>query len=452
MKLPEQLIRPWRQDPLLKTVAKNTGYLFSGTAVSTLLTTGETLLVTLLLGVSEYGVLGMIFSFTSNINRLLSFRMGEMVVKYAGQYLATEQREQSAAVIKIGALAEIGTALLAYLLLYLLAPLAAVNIVGGLQYTVWIRLYGLALLSNMLTETATAVLQIGGHYRSQAGLQMAQSALTFGGVAAAYLLGGDLGWVLMAYLGGKVVYGIGLTAAAVRWLRPMLGAGWAQAPLGLLPGKRELARFALSTNVSATINLLVRDSELLWIGYFLSAQQAGYYKFALTIMSLVLLPINPFIQTTFPEISKAVARLEWSSLRNLLRRTSAIAAAWTIACLGGILLLGSPILNWYKAGEYAPAWPLLIILIAGYGTANVFFWNRPLLLALGLPNVPLRVTAVAGLIKTGLMFVLVRPFGYLMQGLLLAAYFIVSVGAIVWRGVAEVNRRSVQEAAGEVSP
>lgn len=449
MRFPEQLIRPWRQDPLLKTVARNTGYLFSGTVVSTLLASGEVVLATLLLGVAEYGVLGMILSFTSNINRLLSFRMGEMVVKYAGQYLASEQHERSAAVVKIGGLAEMTTTFVAYLLLFALAPWAAENVVGDIQYTFWIRLFGLGLLANLLTETAVAVLQIGGHFRSQAVLQMVQSVVNFAGIGVAFLFKGGLDWVLAAYLAGKIVYGFGLAGAAIYYLRPMLGAGWWRVSLKTLPGKGDLAKFAFSTNVSATINLLVRDSELLWIGYFLSAQQAGYYKFALQMMSLVLLPINPFIQTTFPEISRAVARHEWTSLRNLLRRTSAIAAAWTFACLGGIVVLGAPLLNWYKAGEFYPSWPLLIVLIVGYGTANIFFWNRPLLLALGLPNVPLMATAIAGLTKTALMFVLVRPFGYLMQGALLTAYFLFSVGAIVLRGVREIRHRSLQTAAGE---
>jgi len=38
--------------------------------------------------------------------------------------------------------------------------------------------------------------------------------------------------------------------------------------------------------------------------------------------------------------------------------------------------------------------------LAGYGVANVAFWNRPLLLAFGLPLYPMNVTAVVGVVKT----------------------------------------------------
>jgi hypothetical protein len=41
----------------------------------------------------------------------------------------------------------------------------------------------------------------------------------------------------------------------------------------------------------------------------------------------------------------------------------------------------------YSGGEYLPALPVILVLLAGYGFANVFFWNRPLLLAFGKPTI-----------------------------------------------------------------
>jgi O-antigen/teichoic acid export membrane protein len=376
--------------------------------------------------------------------------MGELVVKYAGQSLAVDRRDEAAAIIKTAGISEALTSIIAYLLLYLLAPLAAVYFAKDASVTPWIRLYGLALLVNLMTETSTAVLQVGNHFRSQAVLQFIQSVITFGGIVLAYFLHGGILAVLLAYLIGKTVYGLGLMAAGLRWMRPTLGAGWARASFHLLPNPRQMAGFAFSTNLSATINLLVRDSEILWIGFLLSPLQAGYYKLALSVMGLMLLPINPLIATTFPEISRAIARHEWLPLRNLLRRTSSIAAAWTFACLAGVLLVGGPFLAWYKGGEYAPALPVILILFAGYGTANILFWNRPLLLALGKPNDPLVITGVSGLLKTLFMLVLVRPFGYLMQAGLLSAYFVASVGLIAWRGIREIQTHGQMPQAEEL--
>ncbi|MDZ4158626.1 MAG: oligosaccharide flippase family protein, partial [Anaerolineaceae bacterium] len=443
--------RVWRQDRLLGAVVRNTSYLFSGSTASMALTMFQGVLAAWLLGPAGYGALGMIVLFTSSINRLFSFRMGELVVTYAGQQLALGHRQQAAAVIKAAGLSEALTSVAAYLILVLLAPLAAVHVLKDELLAPLIVYYGIALLGNLMTETATAVLQVGSHYRSQAALTLAQSVLTASWGGVVFLTGGGVFELLTAYLAGKLLFGLGIMALAFHWLHPVLGAGWWRAPLSLISNRREMLRFAVSTNLSGTINMVIRDSEVLWVGFFLSSLEAGYYKFALAMMNIILMPVAPFITTTFPEISRSVAKKDWKLLRLLLRRTSLVAAVWTAACAVGLLLFGEWILGWFRQGTYLPAYPIILILLIGFGCANILFWNRPLLLAFGRPNFPLKVTALLGAAKTGLMFVLVPVFGYLAQAGLLSGYFVISVLLIVWRGwkcVRQAEADAPQEASG----
>jgi O-antigen/teichoic acid export membrane protein len=439
----------WRRDPLLGKVIRGSSYLFSASTIAMGLTSLQGIVAILVLGPSEYGVLGMVIAFASNVNRLLSFRMGEVVVKHAGQYLAQDQKERAAAVIKAAGLAELLTSLVAYALLVALAPLAAVYIIKSSTATPMIVFYGLALVGNLVYETSTSVLQIGNHYRSQAAINLSQSVLTLSWISAAYLLGGGVQAVLNAYLAGKVFAGLGMAFAALFWLNKMLGPGWWKVSFDLIPNKRNLIRFAISTNLSGTINMLIRDSEVLWVGYFCTSLEAGYYKFALAVMNIVLMPVTALISTTFPEISKSVAVRHWAALRRLLRRTTILSAAYTLAWGAGIALVGPVGLALFKHGEYLPALPAVLILLLGYGMANIFFWNRPLLLAFSKPNYPLVVTAAVGLLKTVLMFILVAPFGYLAQAWLLSAYFVISVGLIVWRGLGQLKQaENLPEAEG----
>ncbi len=446
-----EMWRNWRQDRLIGRVIRNTGYLFSSNTIGMVIGSLSGLLVPLLLSPAEYGTLGMVILFASTVNRLFSFRMGELVVKYAGEFLALGEKGRAAAVIKAAALAETLTSAAAYALLVVTAPLAAQFIIKDPAVTGLIVFYGAALLANFVTETATAALQIGGHFRSLAALNLGQSAATALLIGAAFVTHAGLPFLISAYLAGKLVLGLGTAATAVYHARSLLGPGWLRAPLALIPDRRRLARFAFSTNISGTINMVIRDSEVLWVGYFLSAAQAGYYKFALAIMNLVVMPITPFIATTFPEISKSVARREWRPLSTLLKRTSLLALVYTAAAAGGFALLGRWFFGVYSAGKYLPALPAILVLLLGYGFANVFFWNRPLLLAFGRPNEPLFITAAAGAVKTALMFVLVRPFGYLAQAALLSGYFIISIGAIVLRGL-KVLRRAEQSSPTETEP
>jgi O-antigen/teichoic acid export membrane protein len=237
----------------------------------------------------------------------------------------------------------------------------------------------------------------------------------------------------------------------------MLGRDWWRASFSLLPPRKQLFRFAISTNFSGTINVLARDSENLWISYFFSPLEAGYFKVALALINLIVMPITPFISTTFPEITRTITLKQWPRLRSLLSRVTVIAAGWTAAVTVGLLALGQPLLfsNWSLFGrtfhiykpEYAPAYPALLILLLGYGLANILFWNRTLLLALGQADYPLKIGFYTMLVKVVLTVLLVPHFGYLMEAALLSLYFIASVGLTVRRGlrdVSELERTSIE--------
>lgn len=449
MSLLERWKRFWQEDRVLRGVIQNSGYLLSSNTISMVLTSMQGILAALLLKPSEYGALGMVILFASSVNRLLSFRMGEVVIKYAGHHLALGEKDKAAVIIKAAVLAEALTSVTAYIILLFLSPLAAQFIIKEPSTGRLIVFYGLALLANLVFETATAVLQLAGKYRGQAVLNLAQSILTAGWILTAYLLGGGLMDVLMAYLAGKFLYGVGMAILARRRIHILLEPSWWKKPFGLVSNWKEILHFAITTNISGTINMVIRDSEVLWVGFFLSTVEAGYYKFALGIMNIMVMPVVPLVNTTFPEISRTVARRDWATLRSLLKKTSLISAIWTLGCMGGLLLFGRWLLGFLKNGLYLPSFPAIIILMAGYGFANIFFWNRPLLLSLGLPNYPMKVTGLVGAAKTALMFLLVRPFGYLAQAWLLAGYFLISVGLIIRRGIAEIKKMSSGSLVGE---
>lgn len=429
----------WQQDPILGRLLRNTGYLFSGNTISLVLSMVQSILAARLLGVEGFGVVGTITVFASTINRLFSFRMGELVVKYMGQYQVEGRKDKSAAVVKAAALVEGATSTLAFLLLLLLSPWAAEVFAKDASTAPLFMLYGLIIPGNLVFESATGVLQVTRKFRSQALINVGQAVLTALLIAAAFFTNGGMLMVVIAYLLGKLILGTAPVLLALRALDDSLGSGWFRAPLSLLPPFKELAHFALTTNLSATLNLVVRDSELLWVAYFLAPEAAGYYKVALAIISLVMTPITPFISTTYPEINHAVAEKAWQPLKRLLKRVTLIAGAWTGAVGVGILLFGNWLILFYGA-EYLPAYPALLVLLVGFGFANILFWNRSLNLAQGRPGYPFQVMLACGIAKVLLTIWLVPIFGVVMQAALLSGYFIVSVGLIAWKGLRGVKK------------
>lgn len=446
MNLVRKWIETWKADALMQKVIRNTGYLFSSNTIAMLLGSAQGILAVVFLGPSEYGTLGMVIALATSMNRLFSFRMGEVVVKFGGQELANGKQQSAAAVVKMAFISEATTTIFAYILLVVTAPLSAKWIIKDPTVTSWIVIYGISLLFNLVNETSTAVLQVGNHFRSQAMVNLMQSVATAFLIVVAFLSHGGVFDVMMAYLVGKAINGIGIFVIAMRKMSSIFGEKWWQAPVNLIEKPWSMVRFAISTNLSGTINLVTRDSDVLWVGFFLTTEAGGYYKFAVAVMNVLLMPITPFISTTFPEISRSIAKKEWALLKKLLSRTSTIAAIWTSACTVGLLLFGRWGLSFLNDGKYLPSYEVILILIIGYGMANIVFWNRPLLLSLGHPNYPLVISFSLGLIKVLLMFGLVPIFGVNSMAWLMTGYLSFSVLIVATRGLLIVRRTQRQEA------
>src|SRR5512133_1957086 len=280
------VLRSWVQDRLLGLVLKNSSYLFASYVLGGLLT----LLTAKLLGAASFGVLGTITVISSNINRLFSFRMGEMVVKYMGEALAKDDRLRAAAAVKVAMLVEALTSLLAFAALALLAPVGAVYFAKDASTTSLFVIYGISIIANLIYESSIGVLQVTNHYRSQALINFIQTVLValLLGLAAVYHAG--LTQVLWIYLIGKIIIGIGPALVAFYWLPRALGARWWRAPFSVLPAWREMLRFSINTNFHGTVTLIARDNEIPIISFFFGPEATGYYKIALALVNLIITP------------------------------------------------------------------------------------------------------------------------------------------------------------------
>lgn len=435
-------IRSWWQDNLLRGIVKNSSYLFTSNTAAIVLSMLQGIFAARLLGAENYGILAAtVIPFVSNINRLLSFRMSELVVKYTRQFLSEGKKGHVAAVIKGAVITETTTSLLAYLILLLIAPLAANYLMKDEQTSTLFTIYGIVLLSNFGYETSLGVLQASNLFNRVALVNLIQSIITASLILLAFLLKQGLLSVLLAYLLGKSFAGLALSVLALRQVIKISGTKWWRIPLKTIPDWKELGQFAISTNLSGTVNLVVRDSETLFITALRSPTEAGYFKIALGVINLVMLPIEPFIAPTYTEIARTIADRDYRLTKRLLKRVSTISGTWTIATGAFLALLGAWIIPLLYGSEFSPAYPAMLILLIGYGFTNVFHWNRPLLLALGLPTYPLKISGAIGVLKTTLTLWLVPIYGYLIEAAILSAFFLSSVSIIITRGIRILNNQ-----------
>ena len=438
------------EDALLGKVVRNSAHLFSSNSLSLVLSMVQGILAARLLGPAGYGLVGIVMGYASTINGLLSFRMSELVVRYGGEYLERGERDKAAALVKAASLTEGAVSVIAFLVVVLSAGLATRYFAKTPGTESLFIVYALGLLANFNIETSTGILQVTDKIRLQGVINLFQTITTAAIITAAFFLQGNLQIVLGAYLLGKMILGLGMFITAQVHLRRAIQRSWWTASIRSLPAFKDMAKFSISSNLSATAILVFRESEILWVGFFLSSEAAGYYKAAYSIILLLALPVHPLILTVHPELNRLIVQKAWPRLRDFLRKVTTLSFVYNFVLGLGLVLFGRWIL-WIYGEQYTVAYPALMALLVGMVFNFTLFWNRPLLLSFSLPTFPLIAIVTAGLLKVGLAFLLVPRYGYVMEAALLSLYYIVSVGLMVWRGLDEIRRQETGVVSGSVS-
>jgi O-antigen/teichoic acid export membrane protein len=439
----QSIINQLIENELIRRILGNAGLLFSSTGISSAMSMVQSILAGRLLGPANFGILGALTAFTSVVNRFASFRMNELVVRYVGHYQENDDPQRAAAVFKVASLLEIGGSLVAFVLIFYLAPLGARYFAHDVSLAFWFQIYGGIVLANLIYESATGLLQIFNRFKIIAAINVAQSALTLVLVGVAFVFKLGLVAVVLAYMAGKVFGSIAITFYAVLEARRNWGPDWARVPMRLLTTEmRSLLTFAISTNLSSTISLIAKDSEVLWVSALLGTQSAGYYKTALALSGVIQLPVSPLPKATFPELTREIARKNWDNARYILQQGSRLAAAYSIPVTLGLVVLGKWVIQITYGLDYIAAYEPLIILLAGFTFVNIFYWNRVALLALARPVFPTMVNFAGMVLKVLGIILFVPRWGYLAFAVLLSSYYIFTVGVAAARAIVDLRDRS----------
>jgi O-antigen/teichoic acid export membrane protein len=438
----ENLFNRFIKNSLIRRILLNSSYLFSATGLSSGMGFVQSILAGRLLGPAAFGVLGALTNFTSNLNKLASFRMQELVIRYVGHYQESDEPQRAAAVFKVAGFLEILGSLVAFVLIWVLAPVGARIFAHDPTLVDWFRIYGFIVLANFMFETSTGILHIFDRFRTVAIINVLQSVLTLTLIAIAFFTEAGLPAVVSAYMAGKVFGSLGITVTAIRQASKSWGRNLWRTPVKTLETElRTLLTFAFSTNISGTVSLIAKDSEVLWVSAFLGTQSAGYYKTALALSGLLQLPISPLPKVTFPELTREIARKNWDNVRYVLKQGSRLAAAYSVPVTLGLVFFGKILINLTYGPDFLPTYEPLIILLGGFTFMNIFYWNRVALLSLARPVFPTIVNIFGMVMKVAFIFLLVPKYGYIAFAVLLSGYYIFTVGLAALRVFIDLRSR-----------
>lgn len=423
----------------MRRIVRNSSYLVSATVLAAAIGFFQAAFQFRVLGVAGAGLFAVLGTFTNVLNRLTAFRIDELVVRYVRLYEERRQHQKAAAAYKLAALLESLGGLSAFALIVWLAPLGVRLFSDEPGTEQWFILYGSLVLINLFYDSSDGVLQVFDRFDAKSVIDVAQSILRLGLTALVFYTGGGLREIILAELAGRLLRSSGIMGMAVLTARRQWGTGWWRVPLSVLrEDRRSLLTFAFSTNASATISLIAKDSEGLWVNAFLGNVVGGLYTTGLNLIGLLQIPVSPLPSTTYPELSRAVATNEWGNVRHVLRRGSQLAALYSLPVMAALIVFGRQVISLWAGPDFVDAYGPLVILLLGYTFVNIFYWNRAALLAFNRPVFPTLVNFAGMLIKVAGIF-LWGATGAVAFAVLLAGYYVFTVGVAVLRVFQDVR-------------
>lgn len=435
----EQLYLRVFDTELLRRIVRNSSYLVSATVLTAGMGAVQGAIQVRVVGVAGIGLLAAIASFTNFLNRFTSFRIDELVVRYVRLYEERKQHEKAAAVFKLAALLELSGSAAAFFLVVILAPLGVNLFSDQAGVESLFILYGLLALINIVFDSSDGMLQVFNRFDAKSIIDIIQSAVRLGLTILVLVTGGGLIEIILAELAGRLVRSVAVLAVALSTARKQWGAGWWLTPFSVLrKDRRSLLTFAFSTNLSATVSLIAKDSEDLWANAFLGNLVGGYYSIARSLIGILQLPVSPLPSTTYPELSRAVAKDDWKAVRHVLRRGSMLAALYSLPVAALLVIFGPQIITLYTKQNLPEVYAPLLILLAGYSVVNIFYWSRAALLAFNRPVFPTIVNAIGMALKVVGIFIF-ASFGAVAFAALLAGYYVFTVGVAVFRIIQDVR-------------
>jgi O-antigen/teichoic acid export membrane protein len=403
------------QDEYSKDFMKDSSWLFGRNVITALIALFQGIVIARWLKVENYGLLALIFTYVEIVNQIIDFRVYEAATKYISEFLVTERKGECLASIKLFFIIDIISGITAFIVVYLTAYLSAKYIVHRPDIAGLIAIYALSLLFNTARGTSSAILGIFNkfnwisvHTVSVAIVRLVMIILLI------LVLKPDVGSVVIAYVITDFFGGFSLVFLSLIPVKEKLWGFKDHSSVGLLRHRyKELRSFLLNTNANELLTLITKNIDILFLGYFRTPLEVGYYRLAKTLVGTLSLISEPFYTIIYPALTKMWIKREFEKIRDTMKKVTFFLGTALVFVSITIAVLAPFIIRLIVGAEYLPAVIAVRIMIWGHVIAGAFVWVRPLLLAAGKPNIPTLANLVCAFITVTFSVLFVPAYGHI---------------------------------------
>jgi O-antigen/teichoic acid export membrane protein len=334
-----------------------------------------------LLGPERFGLVILAITSVNVLAEFLDVRTSEALIRFMGNALAREARNEALTFFVIGLIVDSLVALVALLLALLLVPPVLERHEQGILLRQLFSIYVMVIPFSLLKNTFESLFHTFKQFSLLSSLTVINSLLsvallallaTQGEVAVigGYLVLEVLSFALLAGYGGTLLF------------RHLHGAR----PEHFRTAWKQFLPFTFHTSAMGSLKAVAVNLDILLLGALRPTSEVTFFKLARSAVSLVALPIVPVRTVIYPLMNEANARQDQQQIQYLIRRfilysgviSLGTALAFGLAAHFLVFLIYGP--------DYAPVVPLIYILIVGMVLELIMGWVRTTALIYGRPQ------------------------------------------------------------------
>jgi len=397
-----------RLDTQSKTLFKNSSWVFFANMVGTGLTFIRGIVIARGLGAELFGVYTVIVAFINSVMEVFNLNLMTPIIKFGSQYKAENRPDKLVALIKSSLVATtviaIGSVIIITILTYTSYGTFAKT--PGLE---WFAIaYSVVAGFLLFNHINRGVLRLFFKFKLNSIVQIIMDVAELALVALALLVyPKELKYFLIAILISRFVNFIIPAFAAYRELLPEL-KDHLSAGMSLIKSEFKSIRiFTLNNSVARTVQSLINNGDVLVIGLLSNnPAHAGYYAVGKKLAWAILTLFDPLTNSIYPQLCKLIAEKQIGGISKMLIKMTGIAAIPTFLFIIVAYFFSELIITTVFGKDYLEAANTFALLTVASMLYSVFFWMQPLLQALNMTGIRLRVSLVgmaAGIISAYLL-------------------------------------------------
>lgn len=401
---------------LFRRVGRNAGMVLSGKSVGSVAALIYLALAARALGAEAFGIIVLIHATMVLITRLISFKSFQAIVKYGADYRHDGDHDRFQRLIKFTLLLDLGSGLLGLAFGVMVMQLLGTTIGLPADARALASWYCLLILLNV-NATPSGILRLFDRFDLIAWYTPVEPLVRLGGVVLA--AAADAGWE--TYLGVWFVarFAGSVTLIVLAWtelVRQGLLAAFDNAWRGLAAPHAGIWSFVWSSNLHGTVSSVGTQLATLAVGAVLGPAGAALFRVAQEIADVIGKAAQVFNNALYRELATMVSAAGSRGIQRIITRAGRAGLL-----IGGLFTLliamaGESLLAMLFGGEFAAAYPVLVMLSIAATVALAVFPFEPALYAVGKPQIALYLKTLTTLVHLAALYALLNTFGLIGAG------------------------------------